>query len=174
MTWSPRTRPWPLSLRPPKSRAEPACGAVVARAVAISTPVPTHASHRPCLVLNENQRGASSGTPVPQRGQVHEEDAARKGIEQLGGIDFEDYAFSYRLGSIGLMLILFDGGLNTPMAAVRACGGALGRAVYARLGLDRESEPDARPSVRRRISITSRPAAAANCGERGSGMFFGR
>ncbi len=31
-----------------------------------STPVPSHASQRPCLVLNENHRGSSSGTPVPQ------------------------------------------------------------------------------------------------------------
>src|SRR5262249_25946202 len=30
-----------------------------------ATPVPSHASHWPCLVLNENQRGSSSGTPVP-------------------------------------------------------------------------------------------------------------
>jgi potassium/hydrogen antiporter len=41
------------------------------------------------------------------------------GSEGIGGIDFEDYAFSYRLGSIGLMLILFDGGLNTPLGSVR-------------------------------------------------------
>ncbi len=41
------------------------------------------------------------------------------GSEGLLGIDFEDYAFSYRLGTIALALILFDGGLNTPMSAVR-------------------------------------------------------
>src|SRR5687767_7559618 len=41
------------------------------------------------------------------------------GSEGLLGIDFEDYAFSYRIGTIALALILFDGGLNTPMSAVR-------------------------------------------------------
>ena len=41
------------------------------------------------------------------------------GSEGLGGIAFEDYAFGFRLGTIALVLILFDGGLNTPMAAVR-------------------------------------------------------
>jgi cell volume regulation protein A len=41
------------------------------------------------------------------------------GSEGLGGIDFEDYAFSYRLGTIALVFILFDGGLNTPLNAVR-------------------------------------------------------
>ena len=41
------------------------------------------------------------------------------GSEGIGGIEFEDYGLAYRLGSIGLMLILFDGGLNTPLAAVR-------------------------------------------------------
>ena len=41
------------------------------------------------------------------------------GSEGIGGIDFTNYAFSYRLGMIALALILFDGGLNTPLAAVR-------------------------------------------------------
>jgi cell volume regulation protein A len=41
------------------------------------------------------------------------------GSEGIGGIDFTNYPFSYRLGMIALALILFDGGLNTPMAAVR-------------------------------------------------------
>src|SRR5687767_6974109 len=41
------------------------------------------------------------------------------GSEGIGGIDFTNYAFSYRLGMIALALILFDGGLNPPMAAVR-------------------------------------------------------
>ena len=35
-----------------------------------STPAPSQASQRPCLVLNENHRGSSSGTPVPHDGQV--------------------------------------------------------------------------------------------------------
>jgi potassium/hydrogen antiporter len=41
------------------------------------------------------------------------------GSEGLGRVDFEDYALSVRLGTVALVLILFDGGLNTSMAAVR-------------------------------------------------------
>ncbi len=35
------------------------------------------------------------------------------------GIVFEDYAFAWRLGTVALALILFDGGLNTPTASFR-------------------------------------------------------
>jgi potassium/hydrogen antiporter len=41
------------------------------------------------------------------------------GSEGLGRIHFEDYHFSFRVGVVALALILFDGGLNTPLAAVR-------------------------------------------------------
>jgi len=41
------------------------------------------------------------------------------GSEGLGHIAFEDYAFTFRLGTVALVLILFDGGLNTPWASVR-------------------------------------------------------
>lgn len=41
------------------------------------------------------------------------------GAEGPGGIRFGDFHFAFRLGSAALVLILFDGGLNTPMAAVR-------------------------------------------------------
>jgi potassium/hydrogen antiporter len=41
------------------------------------------------------------------------------GSEGIGGIAFEDYGFAFRLGSLALALILFDGGLNTPLAALR-------------------------------------------------------
>src|SRR4051812_37964883 len=41
------------------------------------------------------------------------------GSEGIGRIAFEDYAFGFRLGTVALVLILFDGGLHTPMAAVR-------------------------------------------------------
>ncbi len=41
------------------------------------------------------------------------------GSEGVGGIAFEDYGFAFRLGTLALALILFDGGLNTPMAALR-------------------------------------------------------
>ena len=35
------------------------------------------------------------------------------------GIAFENYAFAFRIGTAALVLILFDGGLNTPVTAVR-------------------------------------------------------
>lgn len=41
------------------------------------------------------------------------------GSEGPGGIAFEDYRLSFRLGTIALVLILFDGGLNTPREALR-------------------------------------------------------
>src|SRR5687768_14712855 len=42
------------------------------------------------------------------------------GSEGIGGIVFEDYEFTFRVGTTALVLILFDGGLNTPVTAVRA------------------------------------------------------
>jgi cell volume regulation protein A len=41
------------------------------------------------------------------------------GSEGLGGIAFDDYQFAFRAGSAALALILFDGGLNTPVDTVR-------------------------------------------------------
>jgi cell volume regulation protein A len=41
------------------------------------------------------------------------------GSEGIGGIAFEGYSLSFRLGTLALVLILFDGGLNTSMAALR-------------------------------------------------------
>src|SRR6478672_10041108 len=41
------------------------------------------------------------------------------GSEGLGHIAFDDYRFAFRLGTLALTLILFDGGLNTPLGAVR-------------------------------------------------------
>ncbi len=41
------------------------------------------------------------------------------GSEGVGGIPFEDYGLAYRLGTIALVLILFDGGLNTSLAVLR-------------------------------------------------------
>jgi potassium/hydrogen antiporter len=55
------------------------------------------------------------------------------GSEGLGGIAFEDYGFAFRLGTIALVLILFDGGLNTPVAAVRQI--AAPAAILATLGV---------------------------------------
>ena len=41
------------------------------------------------------------------------------GSEGLGGIAFDDYRFAFRAGSAALALILFDGGLNTPIDTLR-------------------------------------------------------
>jgi cell volume regulation protein A len=41
------------------------------------------------------------------------------GVDGPGGIEFGDFHLSFRLGTAALVLILFDGGLNTPLAAVR-------------------------------------------------------
>jgi cell volume regulation protein A len=41
------------------------------------------------------------------------------GSDGIGGIAFENYAFAFRIGTVALVLILFDGGLNTPLSAVR-------------------------------------------------------
>jgi cell volume regulation protein A len=44
------------------------------------------------------------------------------GSDGIGGIPFDDYALAFRLGTIALVLILFDGGLNTPSTALRIAG----------------------------------------------------
>jgi cell volume regulation protein A len=41
------------------------------------------------------------------------------GSEGIGRIPFDDYALAYRLGTVALVLILFDGGLNTSRAVLR-------------------------------------------------------
>jgi cell volume regulation protein A len=41
------------------------------------------------------------------------------GSEGIGGIAFDNYRLSLRLGTLALALILFDGGLNTPLATLR-------------------------------------------------------
>lgn len=41
------------------------------------------------------------------------------GSEGLGKVDFEDYQLTFRLGTVALALILFDGGLNTPLEIVK-------------------------------------------------------
>jgi cell volume regulation protein A len=48
------------------------------------------------------------------------------GSEGLGRIDFDDYQFSFRVGVVALALILFDGGLNTPLSAVRKAAAPAG------------------------------------------------
>lgn len=41
------------------------------------------------------------------------------GVDGPGGIAFGDFHLAFRLGTAALVLILFDGGLNTPLSAVR-------------------------------------------------------
>ena len=55
------------------------------------------------------------------------------GSEGIGGIAFNDYGAAFRLGTMALALILFDGGLNTPMSAVRK--GIAPAGVLATLGV---------------------------------------
>ncbi|HET6797500.1 MAG TPA: potassium/proton antiporter [Gemmatimonadales bacterium] len=55
------------------------------------------------------------------------------GSEGLGRIAFDDYRFAFRLGTLALALILFDGGLNTPLASVRRAAAPAG--VLATVGV---------------------------------------
>jgi cell volume regulation protein A len=55
------------------------------------------------------------------------------GSEGVGGIPFEDYQLAYRLGTVALVLILFDGGLNTPATVVRRVAAPAG--VLATVGV---------------------------------------
>ncbi len=55
------------------------------------------------------------------------------GSEGLGHIPFADYAFAFRLGTTALVLILFDGGLNTTV--VRARSVLFPAAVLATVGV---------------------------------------
>ena len=55
------------------------------------------------------------------------------GSEGIGRIPFEDYELAFRLGTVALVLILFDAGLNTPMNIVRQYAAPAG--VLATLGV---------------------------------------
>ena len=55
------------------------------------------------------------------------------GSEGIGQIPFDDYQFTFRVGTTALVLILFDGGLNTPLAAARSV--LAPAAVLATLGV---------------------------------------
>ncbi len=41
------------------------------------------------------------------------------GSEGIAGLEFSDYRFAFRVGTAALILILLDGGLNTPLGAIR-------------------------------------------------------
>lgn len=55
------------------------------------------------------------------------------GSQGFGGIAFENYPLAFRLGTISLVLILFDGGLNTPLSALRRAAAPAG--VLATVGV---------------------------------------
>lgn len=41
------------------------------------------------------------------------------GSEGIGGVEFDDYGMAVRLGTLALVLILFDGGMNTSISSIR-------------------------------------------------------
>ncbi|MGV3709538.1 MAG: potassium/proton antiporter [Gemmatimonas sp.] len=53
------------------------------------------------------------------------------GSEGIGGIAFEDYGLAFKLGSVALAFILFDGGLNTRWSHVRHVVGPAGALASA-------------------------------------------
>jgi cell volume regulation protein A len=57
------------------------------------------------------------------------------GSEGIGGIEFEDYGFAFRVGALALALILFDGGLNTPLGALRRSWAPAGLLATVGVGL---------------------------------------
>ena len=57
------------------------------------------------------------------------------GSEGVGGIVFEDYRLAFRLGSVALAAILFDGGLNTSLSAVRSIWAPAGLLATAGVGM---------------------------------------
>jgi cell volume regulation protein A len=65
------------------------------------------------------------------------------GSDGFGGIDFTDHRLAFRVGTAALVLILFDGGLNTPLETLRrvwapagllATAGVAGTAIVAGAG----------------------------------------
>ena len=55
------------------------------------------------------------------------------GSDGIGGIEFSDYGFAFRIGTVALVLILFDGGLNTPLSALRRVAAPAG--ILATVGV---------------------------------------
>lgn len=55
------------------------------------------------------------------------------GSEGIGGIALDDYSLTYRVGTIALVMILFDGGLRTPVSVVRV--GLLPASALATVGV---------------------------------------
>lgn len=55
------------------------------------------------------------------------------GSEGVGGLVFSNYEYAFRIGTVALVLILFDGGLNTTSASIRRSAGPAG--VLATVGV---------------------------------------
>ncbi|MEC9373128.1 MAG: cation:proton antiporter, partial [Planctomycetota bacterium] len=55
------------------------------------------------------------------------------GSEAIGGVHFDNHSFAFRVGTIALVLILFDGGLNTRWSAIRRSAAPAG--VLATVGV---------------------------------------
>lgn len=100
------------------------------------------------------------------------------GEEGLGGIEFWDYEFAYRVGTVALVLILLDGGFNTSLTAIRrvaapslalATFGVAGTAILVALAAARLGLPWSTSLVLGAI-VSSTDAAAIFAVLRGSGV----
>lgn len=100
------------------------------------------------------------------------------GSDGIGGIAFADYAMTFRMGTAALVVILFDGGLNTSVAAVRrvagpaatlATLGVAGTAAVTALGAFWVGLPVAE-SVLLGVVVSSTDAAAVFAALRGTGV----
>jgi len=100
------------------------------------------------------------------------------GSEGIGGLEFENYAFTFRWGTVALVLILFDGGLNTPLASLRqawrpaamlATLGVLGTAALVALGARALGFPWSQAALLGAV-VSSTDAAATFAVLRSSGL----
>jgi cell volume regulation protein A len=100
------------------------------------------------------------------------------GSEGLGRIPFEDYRLTFRVGTVALVLILFDGGLNTALSSIRralapaavlATLGVAGTAVVTAVGARALGIPWTGALLLGAI-VSSTDAAAVFSMLRGSGM----
>ncbi len=100
------------------------------------------------------------------------------GSEGVGGIVFDDYGLAFRLGTVALVLILFDGGLNTSLGSIRAVAwpagilataGVAGVAAVAAVGARLAGFPWA-PALVLGAVVSSTDAAAVFAVLRGAGL----
>jgi len=100
------------------------------------------------------------------------------GSEGIGRIPFEDYRLTFRVGTVALVLILFDGGLNTALSSIRrvlapagllATIGVAGTAALTALGARALGLPWAESLLLGAI-VSSTDAAAVFSVLRGAGI----